>query len=214
MALFSSISDNFDDNTIGAMWTNNYGGAVETGGRARIPCVAATYAGYQTSKIYTLQNSSIFIELVTVPAVSTATDLNVVFGILGPTDGTNLQFHVNPATGNLRLESNVAYFDAGATSITFSHVTHRWMRYLVTGGNLLFDTSPDGNTWTNRRTLATPAWVSGATDTLGVEMFSFRDAGTTDFAEWDNLNIAPTVTNVVGKSNLNTAQAIRRAHTW
>jgi hypothetical protein len=196
------------------MWTNNYGGAVETGGRARIPCASGAYSGYQTAKSYTLQNSSIFVELVTVPVASTATDMNVVFGILSQTDGTGLQFNYNPVTGNLRLESNVAFFDAGATVLTFSAVTHRWLRYRVTGGNVLWETAPDGNTWTTRRTLATPAWVSGGVDNLGVEMFCYRDLGTADYAEWDNLNIAPAVSSVVGESNLIYAQAIGRAHTW
>lgn len=212
MALFSSISDNFDDNTIGAMWTNNYGGAVETAQRARVPCSSGNYAGYQTSKAYTLQNDSIFIELVTTPVVSTGADVNCVFGILSQTDGTNLQFNYSPVTGNIRLESNVAYFDAGATTITYSAVTHRWLRYRVTGGNLLWETAPDGNTWTTRRTLSTPAWVSGGTDNLGTEMFCYRDAGTADYSEWDNLNIAPPVNSVVAKSFINSQQSINRSY--
>lgn len=189
MPLLSTISDNFDDNTVGAIWANNYGGASETGGRARVPCVAATYGGYQTAKTYTLAGSSAFVEIVTVPAVSTATDMNMVFGIIGSVDGTNLQFNINPVAGTLRLESNVAYFDAAATSLTFSPTTHRWFRYREDGTNVYWDTSFNGISWTNRRTLATPAWVTSGTNTMAIDMFCFRDAGTTDFGEYDNFNI-------------------------
>ena len=214
MALLDTISDNFDDNSVGAIWTNNYGGAVETNQRARTPCSSGNYAGYQTSKIYTLAGSSIFVELVTVPAASTATDMNFAMGILSATDGTNLQFNISPVTGNMRFESNVAYFDAGATSVTFSAVTHRWLRFRETGGTLFWDTSTDGTNWTNRRSLTTPAWVTSGTDALGFEVFAYRDAGVADNGEFDNMNIAPAVNTVVAKSYINNQQAIRRTSLW
>jgi hypothetical protein len=47
--------------------------------------------------------------------------------------------------------------EAGAnssTSITYSLVDHRYLRISESGTDLLFDTSPDATTWTNRRTVA------------------------------------------------------------
>ncbi|GGM06179.1 hypothetical protein GCM10010099_22880 [Streptomyces cinereus] len=42
--------------------------------------------------------------------------------------------------------------------------------------------------WTNRRTLATPAWVLAETDALALDLSAHRDAGTADFAEYDFVN--------------------------
>lgn len=212
MPLLSTISDDFNDNTVGAIWTNNYGGASETGGRARVPCIAATFAGYQTAKSYTLAGSSVFLSIPTIPAASTATTATIVFGIIGATDGTNLQFTVNPVANTLRAESNVAYTDGAATSVTYNATNHLWMRYREDGTNVYWDTSANGISWTNLRTLATPAWVTAGVNTVGLDMYSNRDAGTTDFGEFDNLNISQVGSLPFRQTQLN--QSVNRSILW
>ncbi|MBR8638612.1 hypothetical protein KEF29_03185 [Streptomyces tuirus] len=53
MPSLSSLVDNFNDDVIGPNWGDSYGGANETGGQARVPCAAGTYAGYQTGRAWT-----------------------------------------------------------------------------------------------------------------------------------------------------------------
>lgn len=189
MALLSTLVDTFNDGVIGPDWGNAYGGVSEVGGRARIPCVAGSYAGYQTAKTWTLAGSSVYLQVPVAAAAASATvEAQTVFSVITATLGTNLAFNINTVAGTIRCESNVAYSDGAAVSLTYSAVTHLWLRIRETGGNVLWDTSTDGSTWTNRRTLATPAWVTSAINTCALDLWSYRNNGTTNFAEIDNVN--------------------------
>ena len=190
MPLFATFTDNFNDNTVGSAWGNSYGGVSETGGRARVPCAVGTYAGYQTAKIYTLAGSSVYLQIPVAAAAASATvEAQTVFCVTpDPLAGLNLAFNINTVAGTIRCESNVAYSDGAVTSLTYDATAHKWLRFRETGGNVLWDTSPDGSTWTNRRTLATPAWVSAAVNTLALDLFSYRNNGTANYSEFDNVN--------------------------
>ncbi|MCX4232020.1 hypothetical protein [Streptomyces ortus] len=188
MPSLSSLVDNFNDNIIGPEWGDSYGGVTETGGRARIPLVAATYAGYQTGRAWTFAGAAVYLKLVTRPVASIGTDVSVNFLVTSNVDGTSIGFKYNAVTNVLRMQSNVAYFDGAAVEIAYNATTHLWLRLRETGGNVLWDTSPDGTTWTNRRTLATPAWVTSSVDTTALDLYGYRNTGTTDYAEFDNVN--------------------------
>lgn len=188
MPSLSTLIDNFNDNTIGPNWGDSYGGVTETGGRARVPLVAGTYAGYQTGRAWTLAGATVYLKTPTLPAVSTGTEVGMHFMVTSTTDGTAIGFRINRVTNMLRMQNNVAYFDASAVEIAYNAATHLWLRLREDGVSVYWDTSPDGSTWTNRRTLTTPAWVTASIDTCALDLFCFRDAGTTDFAEYDNVN--------------------------
>lgn len=191
MALIGTLQDNFNDNLVGPDWGNSYGGVSETGGKARVPCVAGVFAGYQTAKDWTLAGSSAFVQLPLAAAANGAsTEAQTAFSIIQATAGTSIAININTVANTIRFESNVAYFDASAVSLTYSAVTHAWLRIRETGGNVLWDTSNDGTTWTNRRTLATPAWVTSSVNAVAVELLSWRNNGSTNYSEWDNFNTA------------------------
>lgn len=191
MALLSTLVDTFNDNIVGPAWGNSYGGVSETGGKARVPCVAGTFAGYQTAKDWTLAGSSAFVQLPLAAAANGATtEAQTAFNIIQATAGTSIAININTVANTIRFESNVAYTDGAAVSLTYSAVTHLWLRIRESAGTLFWDTSTDGSAWTNRRSIATPAWVTSAVNTVAVEMYSWRNNGSTNFAEWDNFNTA------------------------
>lgn len=188
MPSLSTLVDNFNDSVIGPNWGDSYGGAVETGGRARVPLVAGAYAGYQTGRAWTFAGASVYLKLVTRPAASTGTDVSANFLVTSPVAGTSIGFKYNAVTNRLRMQSNVDYFDAAAVELAYDAVNHLWLRLREDGANVYWDTSPNGSTWTNRRTLATPAWVTTAVDQCALDLYAYRDAGVTDYAEYDNVN--------------------------
>ncbi|MFC8065509.1 hypothetical protein [Streptomyces sp. NPDC057293] len=188
MPLLTALQDNFNDGTIGANWGDSYGGVTETGGQARVPLVAGQYAGYQTGRAWTLAGASIYLKLATRPAASTGTDVSQNFMVTSATAGTAIGFKYNAVTAKLRMQSNVSYYDGAAVEITYDAVNHLWLRLREDGTNVYWDTSPNGSTWTNRRTLATPAWIPAAVDTCALDLFCYRDAGVTDTAAYDNVN--------------------------
>lgn len=188
MPSLSSLVDNFNDGIISANWGNSYGGATETSGRARVPCTTG-FAGYQTAYSWTLAGASLFVKVVTVPAASTATEAYCGLLVNSATDGTRIGFTVKaPGGGTLRMQNDVGYFDASAVEITYDPVNHAFLRLREDGVNVYWDTSPDGTTWTNRRTLASPAWIATAIDACALDMSAHRDAGTSDYAEYDLFN--------------------------
>jgi hypothetical protein len=184
---FSSLVDNFNDGAISPNWGNSYGGVSETGGRARVPC-GTGFAGYQTAYSWTMAGASLFVKVVTVPSPAGATEAYCGVLVNGNNSGTRVGFTVKAVGGLLRMQSDSGYFDPAAVEITYDPVAHAFLRLREDGTNLYWDTSPNGTTWTNRRTLATPAWITTAIDTCALDMSAHRDAGATDYAEFDLFN--------------------------
>jgi cytochrome c5 len=186
----STLVDNFNDSIIGANWGNSYGSVTESSGKAHVPCTTG-FAGYQTAYSWTLAGASFYVAVTTTPAASTATEAYASVFVNAPdiaTSGTRIGFVINKVTGLLKFSSEVAYFDAGATTVTYNSTTHKFLRLREDGTNVYWDTSSDGSTWTNRRTLATPAWVTASVDTCALDLSAHRDAGTSDEAAFDLFN--------------------------
>jgi hypothetical protein len=190
MPSLSTLVDNFNDGIIGANWGNSYGGVTESAGKAHVPCTTG-YAGYQTAYSWTLAGAAFYLAVTTVPAASTATEAYASIFVNAPdivTSGIRIGFVINTVTGLLKFSSETAYFDAGATTVTYSAVTHEFLRLREDGTNVYWDTSPDGTTWTNRRTLATPSWIPASVNTCALDLSAHRDAGTVDEARYDLFN--------------------------
>lgn len=188
MPLLTALVDNFNAGTLGPEWGNSYGGTAVVGGRARVPCTTA-YAGCQTGYAWTLAGAGFFVQVPTVPAVSTATvEAYAAVMVQGVVEGTRVGFSINAVTGQIRFASEVDYWDDDAVVLTYDPVAHLFLRLTEDGTNLLWDTSPDGTTWTNRRTLATPTWIDTDIDVCALDMSAHRDAGTADVAEFDLFN--------------------------
>lgn len=191
MPAISTLTDNFDDNTIDTgLWPGSYGtGLAEAGGRARVPCTT-DFAAFVSASAYTLAGSSVYARMYPPAAGGAATEAYAQVMVEAPTAGTEAGFTVNAVTGTMRCSANVDYWDDAATVLTYDPAAHAYVRLREAGGSLHWETSPDATAWTIRRTLATPAWVAAAT-TLPLVLSSHRDSGTADFAEFDNVNVIP-----------------------
>lgn len=190
MPSLSTLVDNFNDNITGANWGNSYGAVTETGGRARVPCTTGSN-GYQTGFSWTFAGASLYVKVPTVPAASTATTAGCSVFVDAPdvaTSGNRVGFTIKAVGGLLRMQSDSGFTDASAVEIAYSSTTHAYLRLREDGTNVYWDTSPDGTTWTTRRTLTTPAWIPASTEQCAVELTASRDAGTTDYAEYDQVN--------------------------
>lgn len=188
MPLLTALMDNFNATTLGPEWGNSYGGTAVVDGRARVPCTTA-YAGCQTGYAWTLAGASLFVQVPTVPAANGATvEAYCAVMVQGTVGGTRVGFSIDAVSGLIRFVSEVGYWDDAAVELAYDPVAHLFLRLREDGTNLLWDTSPDGTTWTNRRTLATPAWIDSDIDVCALDMSSHRDAGTADYAAFDLVN--------------------------
>ncbi|MEU3945459.1 hypothetical protein [Streptomyces sp. NPDC029526] len=184
-----ALTDDFDDGVVDpAKWPNSYlgGGFEEVGGRARVAC-NTDYNALASAPAYRLQESSAHVRMWP-PAAGGATDEAWAQLLIQTTTlGTDLVFEVSAVAGTLIMASRVAYFDPDQVAIPYDAEAHAWLRVRETGGQLHWDTSPDGITWTTQRTIASPAWVADVD--LQVQLIAHRDGGVDDFAEFDSFNI-------------------------
>lgn len=175
------LGDDFDDNQVNTTrWSGNFGTVSEVGGRARISAIAGITSGFLTARQWRLQGSSTTVRLATVP--SGGTNPRTGFMVNSVTAGSRIGFQYS-APGFLACRSDVGFSDGAAVTLSYSPIDHLWLRIREASGTVYWETAPDGYTWTVRRSLATPAWVG--TDQVALQMDAGRDAGTTDFAEYD-----------------------------
>lgn len=187
MPSFGMLQDTFDDNARDpALWSASYGDIVETGGRARVPCTT-DYSAYASAAAYTLAEAQVACRVYAAAAGGAAVEALAEVLVLSSTGGTDAGFSLNTVTGQLKLISRTGYADPGEVALTYDATAHAWLRLRETAGSLSWDTSPNGQAWTTRRTAASPAWV-GNTD-LKVILAGHRDSGVGNYCEFDNLNI-------------------------
>lgn len=188
MPSLSTLVDSFNDGILGPEWGNSYGGTTETGGRAVVPCTTE-YAGCQTGYAWTLAGASFFVQVPTTPDATGATaETYCAVTVQGTTEGTRVGFIINKFSGLLRFVNEVDYWDDTAVEVTYDPEDHLFLRLAEDGTNLTWSTSPDGETWTTQRTLATPAWVAADAELCALDMSAHRDAGPPDVAEFDYFN--------------------------
>ncbi|MFK4100814.1 LamG-like jellyroll fold domain-containing protein [Streptomyces sp. NPDC019531] len=179
------LGDDFDDNRLDtSLWLNSYGGVSEVGGRARVPATVNGFAAYQSARVWRLWGTSFCVKVVALPQVNGSSSATATLMINSGTSGTRIGFSYNPVTGQLRLVSEVAFFDAAATVLTYSAIDHAWWRVREASGTVYWETSGDGFSWTVRRSLARPAWVG--VDQVTAELGASRsNNGSSDYAEFD-----------------------------
>jgi hypothetical protein len=189
----STLTDNFDDNSRDtSKWSGTYGTVAETGAVAHITCDTG-FNAYQSGSTYKFDS---FYCKLTPPALASATVSCYAQAIVqspSVASGTDAGFYIDVFANQIYFVSRVGFFDGGATPITYSSTSHKWVRLRISGANLLFDTSADGNTWTNQRTMATPAWLL-ATQDMDINFETNRNNGTNNFYDVDNFNVAPFTT--------------------
>ncbi len=212
---FDAIQDPFDALDLNH-WPANYGSPTVTGGRGRVPCVAGVYAAFQSAEDFQFTGSKISVRVYP-PAVGGGIDVyaEVILAEANQPAGTNITVQVDVAEVGgavLRLRSNVGYSDAGEVLLTYDPVAHAYVRLAEDAGTLTWETSPNGTTWTVRRSVSTPSWLLSSGE-CNVYLQAHRDAGTSDYAEFDDFNaVSGDASVAVGAaSETNTAAAVGRA---
>ncbi|MFM9602682.1 hypothetical protein [Streptomyces turgidiscabies] len=206
---FGALSDTFNDNVVDPVkWPDSYdpGGYSETGGRARVACTTA-YNAYASAEAYRLRESGVHVRMWPPAAGGATAEAWAQLLVQTITLGTDAIFEVSAITGNLIMAVRTGYFDPAQAAIPYDVTAHAWLRIRETGGQLLWDTSPDGVTWTNRRTATSPGWV-GDTD-LQVQLIAHRDGGVDDVAEFDSFNTGASQSTALDLAGeVDTAQAL------
>jgi hypothetical protein len=187
----SSLSDDFADGVRGDQWlpsTSSHCTMTENGQLEFGLSPAPSSCEYISSYSYDLTGSSVIVE---VPTAPTKAD-GAVSWLRAVTDETNESgYEIGVDEGTLQFV-RVNSDGSGATEVTttFDPVAHRWWRIREAGGQIVYETAPDGKTWTMHDSEPVSYPVTAMRTHLGVSVYdqAATAPGHVDFA---HLNIPP-----------------------
>lgn len=181
----NTLADDFDDQQLAPKWmaTGDAGVAVENGGRIEVALAptAGSVGGVRSVAPYDLTECFLSIELEENLAV--ASGVEAAFGIF-----VNSNNWVSFFTPDDQLQTTVII---DGTLQNMNHVyeptAHRYLRLVEQGGQLSYQASADGVTWSTLHSRPTPPFVSSAHITMGAS----NDVGnaTPGNVRFDNLNL-------------------------
>ena len=180
------LADNFNDNMIGPLW-----GVYQISASAQevnhqveiaVPGAPGKFAGFVSASAYSLLGCHGSIAVLQSPQhPSTITHLSFS---PDPSAGTDL-VEVHQVDKSIRFVMVVAGLTTQACEIPYLPVAHRYWRVREKGGDLLWETSPGGVTWTVQRREKTPPFVASVRVDFGVIPVAADLAGTGIFDDFD-----------------------------
>lgn len=176
-----SLSDNFSSADT-SKWTGYDGNPFVSGGQLHVTATSA-YETLSASATKSLVGSYAQCEVVSRTNIGTGTTENTFE--LSVSSGNNVGFII--------ANDNIGFYDTVSSSQTVNYITydstaHRWWRIREASGTIYWDTSPDGTTWTNRKSRATGLTVTAVTIKFEAGYYG-TETITSDFII-DNLNQA------------------------
>jgi hypothetical protein len=186
-ALCTSLAQftyNFDD-TGSALWmpyTDPGMTLSETGNQLVIPLPSAKSgtAGYFSACMYDLQSQRVFVTATEVPSVGTRTDMYLAVG------SQNNAFGVNVTSGSIQAYKIMGANYTALASVTYSATQHKVWQIRESGGQVYYEVSADGTTFTTLFSGAPPFSVSAVQILLFADTTnSVQNPGTAGFAKLD-----------------------------
>lgn len=189
MALVSSITDNFDDNTINStLWNSRVdsGTVAETGAQLLITPsgTAYGYGGYQSVSTYDLTASRAYVKVPTVTNNVTGAETQFALFI----DANNEVSFVKGGGSLIPRYRKAAVNDDGGYP-TYNATNHVWWSMREASGTIYFETSTDGTTWTAFRSIA-HTFTTAQLQAVQVRLLAGQYQAVTGqgTAAYDNLN--------------------------
>jgi hypothetical protein len=192
----SLFEDDFEDGTQDAFWQDGCGPfftedtlvtVVEAGGvvtvTPRVSVSGSRYNGYEFVNFIDASDRTATLEVV---APLSSTNTQTWFGLYLTDVSTTDMAVFTIDSGNLIMRRRISLSNS-STSIAYDGVAHRWLRIRETGGNLLWETAPDGSTWTTRRTISSPFSLASVKFTFYSGTFDFE--ATPGTAVFDNFSL-------------------------
>lgn len=187
MPATSTISDNFNDNTIAAIWAGNYGTPSETGGRGRVPC-SSGYSAYSTAASYSLDRISARLYPPAANGGAASFNYGGMWFVLDANNRAGIFVDSTTAVATIYFQVVTGGSFNNFASATYNATNHAYGAVVVNGSTLEYYTSANGTTWSSPSTVAAPAWLAALT--TGFVLFeAHRDSGTANNYEIDDFNL-------------------------
>lgn len=197
----SELADDFA--TESGLW--NLNGSTVASGHATVNASSngaggAFYSSRRSKALYSWTDGYRFaVEVVGMPAPNGAANAQLWLMDPTPANGVDrLGFEYVAAANRLDFIGQTAgYAPIGQTeSEPYDPVAHRWLAWRRAGTTLVWETSPDGLTWTVQRTYAgLPTWATAEGVMASLE--AFRTSGPNDLLVIDRVGITPAAVPTV-----------------
>lgn len=193
----TALTDDFATTLDTGKWTNG-GSATVSGGAAHFPAngYGSAQSIYSVGS-YELTSSELVVEVPALPSTDTADGPFFTIELFnGPTQGPAnnylrwFYYSGTPGAGTWEPEYKNTGTQQSGTAIASGSAT-RWLRIKHNGTDVLWDTSPDGTTWTNRWTQSV-ATVNVDFTALSVAFRAGADTTNTGTFDVDNVNLPPS----------------------
>jgi len=187
------LTEDFSGAVDNAKWPDSYGTFSHVAGRGQVACTTG-YSAFSSGYKYFLTGSYVWVRAYPVAQAGATVECWMQLLVRSSTAGTDVVMEYSAITNTVNMANRVGYFDAGATSIAYDATAHAYWRIREAAGTLYWETSPDAQVWTVRRSTSAPAWVGDGN--LNIQLIAHRSDGTDNFAEFDNFNVVPFDDNV------------------
>lgn len=192
-----TLTDDFAGTVVTTKWPNASGGVSYSGGVGQIPISGGVYNSFESAQAYDFASSAMSVQWASVPDLTVgAASREVLFRayIDANNDATMYRSGTNTSIG-LRLRTT------GSNSDTIVTTSDTWWRIRESAGTMYWDTSSDGSTWTNRRSLA-HSFSAGQLGAIRAQILS-GDYGVEASATTtcDNFNVAGSATLTASPSD-------------
>lgn len=189
MAKLDTLQDTFSSTLDTGKWDGSYGGVDTSAGQARVP-VTTGYPALATTTTYDITNSYIFAKITTPTQPGNGTkEFYFEFNV----DSNNRFMMFQSGSSDVIMRRRQAGTNS-QTTLTYNAVTHAYWRLREASGTLYWDTSPDGITWTNRRSIAHSMTLTAGTVNVSAGYYGTESA---DYAYIDNVNTVPSTANTL-----------------
>lgn len=185
----STLRDDFSSGTIDNRWGGSYAGGgcsySEGGGVVSFPLVAtgAQDCALVSSTGFDLRGDAVFTELATAPSTAGST-----YAYLRASAATGDNVELTTIGTQLVAAQNVGGTFTSLANRAYAPATDKFFRIAESGGNLSWDTSPDGMTWTNLLVHASPIAVDAVNLAIGAGTNNaVASPGTAQFATFNQL---------------------------
>lgn len=206
MAKIETFTDLFNAGSINATpWFLTQAGsatltAASSGAQCNFPAssTATTDGDISGTSLYDLTNSYAFMHVITVPSAATSADALLELTQSGGTG--NLVRWVYEG-GTLFAQYGLGFAFTTLFSVAYNSTTHAYWRLREgtggggggSAGNLYWDTSTDGVSWTQRATVATSTITGGITSiTPIIGGVCFQNETNPGIFKWNNFNALPS----------------------
>lgn len=173
MALVETLKDPFISANLNTqLWVQSTGGSATfsygNGGTVNFPASSTSSTDGDLSSVatYDLTGSYAFVEVLAVPSSATAAD-----GALHLQVDLNNMFIWVKEGATLYAQKLVLGVRVTLNSTTYDPVLHKWWQIRESGGTIYWDTSTDGETWTNFTTFVNVLTITAMTAVIAGTCF-------------------------------------------